>query len=85
MERDLGIARSLYDSYLRYLQGTSAEDMTSTANIRILEPAYVDTHRQVWWPMMAGVFAILLLWAAIEFYRLRPPVGARFPKGSSVD
>ncbi|RZI61341.1 MAG: hypothetical protein EOP94_00880 [Zymomonas sp.] len=78
LEREVTVARALYDSYLRYLQGTAVEDLTSSANVRMLEPAFVDTDRQVWWPAVAAAIAILLLWAAIEFYRLRPPVGARF-------
>lgn len=77
LERDLGIARALYDSYLRYLQGTAVEDLTSTANIRVLEPAYVETERQVYVPAIALAIALALLWGAVEFYRLRPPPGSR--------
>ena len=77
LERELGIARSLYDSYMRYLQGTAVEDATATGNVRVLEDAYVETARQKYLPALVGALAIFLLWMAIEFYRMRPPVGHR--------
>lgn len=76
LERELKVARSLYTNYLRYLEGTMVEDLTSTANIRLLEQPYVSTERQYRLPLAAAAAALFLLWMAIEFYRLRPPVGA---------
>ncbi len=77
LQRELKIAQTLYDNYMRFLEGTSVEDLTSTASVRVLEPAFVDTDRQVNWSALTAAVAIFLLWAAIEFYRLRPPVGER--------
>lgn len=76
LERELNLARSLYNNYLKYLQGTTVEELTSTANIRLLEQPFVSTERHYRWPLIAGAVALILLWMAIEFYRLRPPLGA---------
>jgi hypothetical protein len=75
LERDLEVAKSLYDSYVLYLRGTASEDLTSDANLRLLEPPHVDTERQLWLPGLALFIAIFLMWFAIEAYRLRPQPG----------
>lgn len=77
LERDLETAKSLYNSYLRYLRGTGVEDLTADANVRVLEDPHVVTKRQYWLPALALSIAILLVWAAIEAYHLRPPLAER--------
>ena len=72
--RELQVAQALYDNYKRYLQGTSVEDLTAGVTTRILEPAFVDTDRQLnMAPLGAGIL-ILLLALALEFYGMRPPI-----------
>ncbi len=85
LERELEVAKSLYDSYVRYLRGTAVENLTADANLRILEPPHVDTQRQIWLPALALAIAMLLLWIAIEAYRLRPPPGETFRNAASND
>ncbi len=73
LERDLQIAQSLYNSYLRFLRGTTVEDLTAEANLRLVEHPHVVTERQLWFPALAIFIFVLLGWGAIEAYRLRPP------------
>lgn len=77
LQREVAIAQSLYETYLRLLEGASVDDMTSSANIRVLEPPFIDTSRQINKSPLALAIALLLIALAIEFYRLRPAVGER--------
>jgi capsule polysaccharide export protein KpsE/RkpR len=74
LERKLQVAQTLFDGYNRYLQGTAVEDMTATANLRIIEPPFIDTARQYNLPFIILAILTALLALAIEFYQLRPPL-----------
>lgn len=76
LRRELDTAQAAYYSFERALQGTSVEDISSSASVRILEPAYIDTERQInFLPMIAAIMSLLLS-LACEFYLLRPPLSA---------
>lgn len=77
LERKLQLAQTLYEAYRRYLQGTSVEDLTATANLRVIEPPFVDTSRQFNVTFVALTLLLFLIAAATEFYTLRPPLEAR--------
>lgn len=77
LERKLVLAQSLYEAYRKYLQGTSVEDLTATATLRIIEPPFVDTSRQYNIMFVALTLLLLLTALTIEFYTLRPPLEAR--------
>jgi len=77
LERDLMLAKNLYLVYGRYLEGTSVEDLTSNASLRIIEPPYIDTSRQFNLIPLALAALIVLIGFAIEFYSLRPPLERR--------
>ncbi len=77
LRRDLLFAQLLYETYRRVAQGTTADEIVSPLNVRVLEPPYIDPVRQYnLGPAILGVL-ILTLGLAMEFYILRPPVGDR--------
>lgn len=77
LARELRTAQTIYDNYVRVLEGTSVEVLTSSESVRILEPPFVDTERQFNTVFLAIALALSLFWAALEFYRLAPPIGER--------
>lgn len=76
LRRELDLSLGLYESYKRVLEGTTVEELTSSANIRILESAYIDTSRQYNFVFAALAVIVLLFGLGVEFYNWRMPVGA---------
>ncbi len=75
LERILLIAHTRHDNYQRLLEGTSVEDITKDAVVRVIEPPYVDSERQYnLLPMMISIL-VIMFGVGLEFYGLRPPVG----------
>ena len=75
LQHELAIAHSLNDAYVRFLEGTSVEDLASALNVRILEPPHIDPDRQYNLLPALMAFLVICVLFALEFYHLRPPAG----------
>jgi tyrosine-protein kinase Etk/Wzc len=84
LRRELDLSLSLYEGYKRVLEGTSVEELTSSANIRILESAYIDSNRQYNLVFAILAVATALLALGIEFYTWRQPVGVAGRRGEPI-
>ncbi|WP_206237836.1 GumC domain-containing protein [Novosphingobium terrae] len=77
LRRELELAQLMYDGSKRNLQGTLAENLVSSVNIRVLEQPYLDPDRQYNFWALALLALVLGGGLAVEFYRLNPPLSAR--------
>lgn len=77
LRRELELAQMMYDSYKRNLQGTLAEALVVSVNIRLLEAPYLDPARQFNTWALALLLLVLGGGAAIELYLACPPPAAR--------
>jgi uncharacterized protein involved in exopolysaccharide biosynthesis len=74
LQRDLKFAQALYDSYMRYLEGTAIENLTADFNIQIIEPPFLDTGLHVnIVPAILLIIVALVAFAAEFIYLRRPP------------
>lgn len=78
LDRELRFAQALYESYTRYLEGASVENLTADFNMQLIEPPFLEPDRKFNRMPMALLVVMLLLAFASEFYLFRPPLGRRF-------
>jgi len=75
IRKEFNFAYDLYYSDKRFYEGMIVTDMTANANMRILEPAFLDPARQFNIIPLELAVMLELVGLAVEFYRLHPPVG----------
>ncbi|RSV50387.1 hypothetical protein CA233_06495 [Sphingomonas sp. ABOLD] len=75
LEQELKFAQSVYDSYMRYFEGSAIEKLTANFNMQVIEPANLD----LGWHFNTIPAILFLLLAVIgvaaEFIFFRPPPG----------
>jgi capsule polysaccharide export protein KpsE/RkpR len=76
LRRELELSTMMYEAAKRNLQGTLAESLVSTVNIRVLEQPYLDPDRQYNYWAVALLALVLGLGVAVEVYRAKPPLSA---------
>ncbi len=76
LTRNLTIAQSLYQSYVRYLEGSSVEELTAQYNLERLESSHLDPDWQINTVPFGLCILIVLIALAAEFYVMGPPPGA---------
>ncbi|WP_374944713.1 hypothetical protein [Sphingomonas sp.] len=80
--RNLSFAQSLYQSYIRYLEGSAVEELTAQYSLERLESTHLDPARQYNAIPLALLILVLLLATAAELYMVAPPVlGVNDPMG----
>jgi uncharacterized protein involved in exopolysaccharide biosynthesis len=72
LDLDLKFAQSVYESYVRYLEGAAIERLTADFNIQIIEPAFGWHFNTI--PALLLILVVLIAVAA-EFFYFRPPPG----------
>lgn len=79
LTRDLTVAQSLYQSYVRYLEGSSVEELTAQYNLERLESAHLEPGWQINVVPFGLCVVMVLIALAAEIYVVAPPPGAATP------
>lgn len=73
--RDERAADLLYETYSKYLEQLTIDEMSSNQSLSLIEPAFVHPERQYNAIPVALFFLVLGIAAIMELYMFRPPVG----------